>query len=76
MILSLPFLAVLVAFDLMKAPVLIFFILPIGGLIDSIAVLRGDDPMLLSAIPGIFFMGVAMWLEIVGLPEPQWMDWI
>jgi hypothetical protein len=73
-ILSLPLLAFGIVFDIIKLPFLIPMVL-LWAFLDLIAVLQGEEAILPGALPSMLLMGVSMWFETVGIPEPKWMEW-
>jgi len=71
--LSIPFLIVGIAFDIVKLPVIIIFS-PIWFLLYIIDVLNGDEAEFIPFILESLFIGLSMWFELVDLPIPTWMD--
>lgn len=66
-ILSLPILALMVVFDIIKFPILLFVLWPLWGFIDLIQVLRGEHSQFVCMVKMTTFMGIHIWLMIVGL---------
>ncbi len=71
--LSIPFLAFMILFDVMKLPLIIIFFLPIWGLLDLMSILRGKDSMIVEILVTASIMGILLWMDIVGLEEPKWL---
>lgn len=72
-LLSLPLAILLVAFDLIKLPLVIVFFAPLFGLLDVIAVLRGDDSLFIPITLSVTLLGMLLWFELIGY-HPKWAE--
>jgi hypothetical protein len=75
LLLSSPFLIIGITFDLVKIPVVVI-ISPIWFTLWLIELLKGEEKWkdLTRELLSVLFMGFCMWLELVNLPIPEWMD--
>ncbi len=73
-ILSLPILVLMLALDILKVPFILILIAPIFGFLDLIYMLRGEDSMFFSAIAVMGLLGILIWMDIAGIPEPAWLE--
>jgi hypothetical protein len=64
----------LVVFDILKIPIIIFLLAPIWGLMDLIYILRGKNSIFLRTIFGVSIMGIVLWIDLIGLDKPRWMQ--
>lgn len=72
-LLLIPFLIILLLWDLVKIPIIII-ISPIWLLISIIYWLKGDEFEFFIFIRFALFMGIMIWMEMVGINIPKWMD--
>lgn len=74
MILSLPILLMMVLFDIVKFPLILLLFLPMGGLLDIIFMLKGDESMFFDFLIFVTFLGIIFYLEIMEYNIPSWLD--
>jgi len=74
-ILSSPVLLLSILWAIATIPIVIIVVLPILIFINAIMFLRGEETMwvILLWAPLAVFM---MWMDIVGIQEPDWMDFV
>ena len=58
----------------MKAPIVLCVLFPLWGLMDLIAILRGKDSYIFGMMITVLFMGISMWMDMVDIKQPAWMD--
>ena len=69
--LSLPLLIFGLVFDVIKLPFILLFFLPLWGFLDLLAVLRGEESMIVEMVWETSTIGIRLWCAAVGLNE----DW-
>lgn len=72
-VLSIPILIIGIAFDVAKLPVLLFFLWPIWGFLTLIDRLQGKDTYLICMMKETLFIGIHIWMDVVGLGHQQMM---